>query len=121
AWLSLTDYDVVGPPKFIGIKNYREMFSSRLFWQSLKVTTYYTLGAVPLGVLGALGVAILLNQKIPGLSLWRTIFYLPVVTSGVAVSLLWSWIFQPNFGLVNVLLYQLFGIQGPAWFYDENW
>lgn len=121
AWLSLTEYDLVNPPKFVGLKNYQEMLSSRLFWQSLKVTVYYTLGSVPLGVIGALSVATLLNQKIPGLSLWRTIFYLPVVTSGVAVSLLWSWIFQPSFGLVNILLYELFGIQGPAWFFDENW
>ncbi len=121
AWLSLTEYDLVNSPTFVGLDNYKELFLSRLFWQSLKVTFYYTFGAVPLSVMGALSVATLLNQKIPGLSLWRTVFYLPVVTSGVAVALLWSWIFQPSYGLVNIALYEVFGIQGPAWFFDESW
>jgi multiple sugar transport system permease protein len=120
-WFSLTDYDLVSSPYFIGLDNYRELLDSRLFWQSLKVTALYTLGHVPLSVIGAMCLATLLNQNIPGLSLWRTLFYLPVVTSGVAVALLWSWIFQPTFGLVNSLLYRLFGIQGPGWFFSEQW
>jgi len=120
-WLSLTDYDGINSPHFIGVDNYKEIAHSDLFWKSLWVTIYYTLGHVPLSVVGALCLAVLLNQKIPWLSLWRTIFYLPVVTSGVAVALLWSWIFQPSYGLVNIFLYEVFGIQGPGWFYAENW
>ncbi|TBL79160.1 sugar ABC transporter permease [Paenibacillus thalictri] len=120
-WLSLTDYDGVNSPHFIGADNYKEIVHSDLFWKSLWVTVYYTLGHVPLSVIGALCLAVLLNQKIPWLSLWRTIFYLPVVTSGVAVALLWSWIFQPSYGLVNIFLYEVFGVQGPGWFFDEHW
>jgi multiple sugar transport system permease protein len=74
-----------------------------------------------LRVLLALLLATLLNQKLPFLSLWRTIYYLPVVTSGVAVALMWMWIFQPNFGLVNNILWDLFRIKGPSWFFDKNW
>lgn len=120
-WLSLTNFDGVSSPQFIGTDNYNEIFHNDLFWKSLWVTIYYTLGHVPLSVVGALCLAVLLNQKIPGLSLWRTIFYLPVVTSGVAVALLWSWIFQPSYGLINIFLFEVFGIKGPAWFFSENW
>lgn len=118
---SFCKYDVVSSPVFIGLDNYREMLGDKLFWQSLKVTGIYTLFFVPLSVAGSFLIAVLLNQKIPLLGLWRTIFYLPVVTSGVAVSLLWMWIFQPTYGLVNVLLHQLFSVQGPGWFFDEQW
>ncbi|KIL39685.1 hypothetical protein SD70_18725 [Gordoniibacillus kamchatkensis] len=120
-WLSLTDFDGVSTPRYIGADNYKEIVHTDLFWKSLWVTIYYTLGHVPLSVVGALCLAVLLNQKIPGLSLWRTIFYLPVVTSGVAVALLWSWIFQPSYGLINIFLFEVFGIQGPGWFFAENW
>lgn len=120
-WLSLTDFDGVSSPHFIGADNYKEIVQTDLFWKSLWATIYYTVGHVPLSVIGALCLAVLLNQKIPWLSLWRTIFYLPVVTSGVAVALLWSWIFQPSYGLVNIFLSQVFGIQGPGWFYAEHW
>ncbi|TDF95120.1 carbohydrate ABC transporter permease [Paenibacillus piri] len=120
-WLSFTNYDGVNPAAFIGLDNYREIWDSSLFWKSLWVTFYYTLGHVPLSVIGALCLAVLLNQKIPLLSLWRTIFYLPVVTSGVAVALLWSWIFQPSYGLINIFIYQVFGVQGPGWFFSDQW
>lgn len=119
--LSFTRYDVITPPVFVGLKNYIEIFKDELTWQALKVTTYYTIGSVCVTVAGALIIATFLNQKLPLLSLWRTIYYLPVVTSGVAVSLLWMWIFQPNFGLVNSVLWTLFRIQGPEWFFDPEW
>lgn len=120
-YFGFTAYDVVTPPRWLGLGNYAEIFGSEIFWQSLKVTVLYTIGAVSLGVLGALVLASLLNQKLPGLSVWRTIFYLPVVTAGVAVALLWAWLLNPNYGLVNALLFQLFGLQGPGWFFDETW
>jgi multiple sugar transport system permease protein len=96
------------------------MFKDMVFWKSLHVTVYYTIFFVPLAVIGAFLLATLLNQKIPLLGICRTIFYLPVVTSGVAVSLLFMWLFQPTYGLVNVFIYQLFGVQGPGWFFDEK-
>lgn len=118
---SFSDYDAIHPLKLIGLQNYVTIANTALFWQALKVTALYTLGAVPLGVIGALLLATLLNQKVPALSLWRTLYYLPVVTSGVAVALLWSWIFQPDFGIVNSLLYSLFHLKGPQWFFSPSW
>lgn len=120
-YLSFTRYDVITSPTFVGLKNFVEIFTDDLTWQALKVTMYYTFGSVIVTVTAALLIATLLNQKLPLLSLWRTVYYLPVVTSGVAVALLWMWIFQPNFGLVNSILWNWFGIQGPQWFFDPKW
>src|SRR5256885_4343690 len=101
AYLSLTTYDIIHPPSFLGLQNYSDLFADDLFWQSLKVTTIYSLFSVPLGIALALSVAVMLNQKIPFVALFRTIYYLPSVISGVAVSLLWLWMFNPSFGLLN--------------------
>jgi multiple sugar transport system permease protein len=118
---SFTDYDVVHTPTFLGLQNYRTMlFDDKLFWQALKVTFTYSIMAVPLGICFALFLAVLLNQKIPGLAIFRTVFYLPSVIAGVAVSLLWLWLFNPNLGLINHLLRTLFGIQGPMWLLNER-
>ncbi|NOZ26812.1 MAG: sugar ABC transporter permease [Chloroflexi bacterium] len=119
--LSFTRYDVITPPVFVGLDNYIKILKDELTWKALKATAYYTFGAVGVTVTGALTIATLLNQKLPLLSMWRTIYYLPVVTSGVAVALLWMWIFQPNFGLVNNLLWSWFHIKGPQWFFDPKW
>lgn len=119
--LSFTHADPIDfPPKWIGLSNYVTMVHDQLFWKSLEVTIYYTALEVPLSVLFAVFVALLLNQKIPLLSMWRTIFYLPAVTAGVAVSLMWWWIFDPTFGLINGTLYSLFHIVGPKWLLDPN-
>lgn len=117
---SFTDYNAITKPIWNAGHNYREMVTTDLFWQSLKVTGTYIALFVPCSVIGAFLLALLLNNKLPLLGMWRTIFYLPVVTSGVAVSMLWMWIFQPTFGLVNVVLFQFFGIKGPEWFFAEN-
>ena len=121
AYLSLTTYDIIHPPSFLGFQNYSDLFTDDLFWQSLKVTTIYSLFSVPLGIALALGVAVMLNQKIPFVALFRTIYYLPSVISGVAVSLLWLWMFNPSFGLLNSILWQVFHIKGPGWIYSEQW
>ena len=113
-YLSLTHWDLLTPPRWVGLDNYREMFASPETWISLKVTTTYALGAIPLGMALGLAVAMLLNTKVRGLSIWRTIYYLPAVLSGVAVSLLWQFIFSADFGVLNFLL-GLVGIKGPAW------
>jgi multiple sugar transport system permease protein len=116
--ISLTQWNLVGIPEFIGLGNYQAMIQDVLFWQSLKVTTVYLLN-VPLNLALGLLLALLLNQKVRGLSFFRTIFYLPSVTSGVAVSLLWLWIFNPLLG-INVLLAQIH-ITGPEWLGSETW
>jgi multiple sugar transport system permease protein len=86
-------------------------------WQ---VTFVYSSMSIPLGVTTSLAVAMLMHQKIRGISLFRTIYYLPSVTSGVAVALLWLWMFNPEFGLINWML-SLIGIHGPAWVYSKDW
>lgn len=118
--LSFYESDLLTTNYFVGLKNYQELFSEALFWQSLKVTFIYAFTTVPLGTAIALIIATLLNQKVVGLGLWRTIYYLPTVISGVAVSLLWLQIFNPRAGLLNNFL-TAFGVQGPNWLYDSNW
>lgn len=119
---SFTNYDVIRPPEWVALKNYQTMFfGDALFWQSLKVTFSYTVLAVPLGIIFALFLAVVLNQRVPGLAIFRTIFYLPSVISGVAVSLLWLWLLNPTIGLVNYLLWTLFHIRGPMWMLDKAW
>lgn len=120
-FFSFCNYDVVTPPDWIGIQNYKRLLSDPLFWQSLKVTSYFSLASVPLGIALSLIIAILLNQNIKGLTWFRTIYYMPSVISGVAVALLWMWIFNPEFGVLNFLLWKLFHIQGPAWLMSEEW
>jgi multiple sugar transport system permease protein len=74
-----------------------------------------------LGIALALAVAVLLNQKVPFLSFWRTIYYLPSVITGVAVALLWKWVLNPQYGLFNYLIFEPLGIEGPRWFWSETW
>ncbi|HON73329.1 MAG TPA: sugar ABC transporter permease [bacterium] len=120
-FFSFCNYDVVTPPDWIGVQNYKRLLSDPLFWQSLKVTSYFSLVSVPLGIALSLIIAILLNQNIKGLTWFRTIYYMPSVISGVAVALLWMWIFNPEFGILNFLLWKLFHIHGPAWLMSEEW
>lgn len=119
--LSFFQWDLISPARFIGFRNFREMFTiDPLFWQSLKVTVIYVLFRVPLSLITALILALMMNQKIPGIGVFRTIYYLPSVISGVAVSMMWIWVFNPNFGLLNGFL-SLIGITGPGWFSDTTW
>jgi len=123
AWsigLSLTAYNVVQAPQFIGLDNYIELATDPLILHSLEVTTVFALVSVPLNLFLGLAVALLLNQQVRGIAFWRTIYYLPVVISGVAVALLWQWLFNGRFGLINYLLLSLFGINGPNWLADSR-
>ena len=120
-YLSFTRYEIVTPPVFVGAANYRKMFTNDpLFWQALRVTSVYSFVSVPLGLVAGLAIAILLNQGVRGLAVFRTVFYLPAVVSGVAVALMWTWLFNPDLGLVNSLLRNI-GIQGPKWFLSPRW
>ncbi len=119
--ISLTKWDLLTPAKFIGFKNYSKALNhDPLFWTSLKVTVLYSLLSVPLGLVFSLALALLLNQAAWGMRLFRTIFYMPAVVSGVSVMVLWMWIFNPEIGLFNTIL-GYFGISGPGWIYDPNW
>ncbi|MEV0617722.1 sugar ABC transporter permease [Nonomuraea sp. NPDC050404] len=115
---SLTDWQVGGTPSFVGPGNYSALAEDELFWKSLSATTYYTLGAVPLVLIVSFAVAMLLNQRVRGLAVWRTIFYLPTLVPAIANVVLWIWIFNPDFGLLNSLLRQG-GLPTGQWIYDE--
>jgi multiple sugar transport system permease protein len=119
-YISLTQWNLIQAPKFVGLGNYTYMLHDPLFWKALEVTVLYAVVTVPLGLAFSLGIAVLLNQKVRGLSIFRTIFYLPSVVSGVAVSVLFLWIFNPQFGLANSVL-SYFGIRGPGWIESPNW
>ena len=121
-YFSFTKYNIIDPPTWIGLRNYQRMlFEDPLFWHSLQRTLYYAALALPLGLLFGLFLAILLNQKIPGVNLWRTAYFLPSVVAGVAVSLLFVRLFNPRVGLINPFLMSI-GIENPpGWMNDPNW
>ena len=123
-YISLSDYDsLVWPPSFIGLQNYDRMLTSDpLVVQAIKVTFTYALVTTPVYLVVSFLVALLLNQKVRFLAFWRTLFYLPAVMTGVAVALLWAWILNPEFGLVNWVLDSVtFGnLSGPAWLIEPR-
>lgn len=118
-FFSLTDWTIGANPSYVGAQNYQTLVNDELFWKSLFVTLYYTLGAVPLVLVAGFALAMLLNQRVRGLSMWRTIYYLPTLVPGVANAVLWIWVFNPDFGLLNSLLRQ---VNAPTsqWIYSET-
>ena len=121
AVLSLTNWDIVRAPIWIGLDNYVELFTADpLFWTSLRVTLTYVVFAVPLQIVFGVALALLLNMQLRGMHLFRTLFYIPAVLSGVAIALMFMWVLQPDYGAVNSAL-ALVGIEGPGWFWDPAW
>ncbi len=130
AYYSMTKYDFRNDPVWLGLGNYANLFGDRVFWKSLQVTGYYTLLSVPVGIVFGMLLAVLLNQKVPWLGMFRTLFYLPALLSGsVAVALLFSWLLNPQFGIINSIISSLvgdrgiipLGLSGPRWLQDPNW
>lgn len=119
-YLAFTRYQIGHAPVWIGLDNFRQMAHDDLFWKSLKVTAEYVIGSVPGSNVIALGIAMLLAQKIRGISVWRTIYFLPSVVSVVAISVLWYYVFNPQYGIVNSLLAYIH-IKGPGWYTSETW
>ncbi|RME59579.1 MAG: sugar ABC transporter permease, partial [Caldilineae bacterium] len=117
-YLSFTRWDLVGSPRWVGFRNYERLFTDPLFLQSLKVTIGYGLGRVPLGIVVALSAALLLNQRVKFVGLWRVVYYMPVVLPSVAIALVWMWIYNPRYGVLNGFIRQLFGVEGPRWLDD---
>ena len=105
---------------FIGLENYKNILTSREFWQVLKHTLTYIVMYLPLMLIVSIGVASLLSRKRPGVGAFRVVYYIPVLTSWVAASLIWRSILAPQYGAMNNIL-ALFGIEGPGWLLDENW
>jgi len=119
--LGFVKWDLLSPPHFVGLDNYVRLFTiDKLFSKVVFNTVYFTLGSVPLGFVCSLGLALAMNQKLRGIVFYRAAFFIPVISSGVAISLLWVWIYHPYFGLLNGLL-SFIGIRGPAWLADPKW
>jgi multiple sugar transport system permease protein len=118
--LSFTKWGLIDTPVYIGADNYVKMVNDPLVWHSLGVTARYTLLTVPLQILFSLGIALILVRPIPGVYAYRGIFYLPNILGGVVTALLWMWVFNPDYGILNYLL-SLVGIEGPAWLSDPDW
>ena len=123
-YLSFTETNMLNMFKQVGLQNYIDLFSfnqiKSLFWVSLYNTSYYVFLSVPLGLVVGFAIAVLLNQKIAGRGILRTIYYLPSVIPGIAVSLLWIIVFRGDSGIFSAVL-GLFGIRGPTWLYSETW
>lgn len=118
---SFTNYNITSQMDFIGVENYQGLFTAdNLFWTSLWNTLYFVAFSVPLTTIGAILLSALLNQDIPGIRFFRTLYYLPAVLSGVGVYLLWMQLLDPGTGMVNLIL-GWFNIDGPNWLFDPEW
>lgn len=118
--LTFSRWNLASPPKFIGLKNYSYLINDELFWKYLLNTFYYAGLTVPLTIFVGFFLAYLLNRKIRGVVFFRTIYFLPSDTLIVAVAVIWSWLYNADFGLFNYVLGKL-GIQGPNWLQSRTW
>lgn len=119
-FISFTEWDLLTPMQWVGFANYKELFNDETFLKSLWNTLYFTLGSVPLGIIISLFLAVVVNQRIKGIKIFRAVFFLPVIASWIAVGLVWMWLFDKEFGLINYFLH-LVGIQGPGWLSTLEW
>lgn len=117
--LAFQDWNLLSPPKFVGLANFEELFADAAFWRALQYTLGFIVLYLPLVFVLGLGLAVLLNQKLRGVLVVRTATFLPVVASWVVVSLIWKWIFNPQYGLINPTL-RAFGIDAPAWLFEPG-
>ena len=121
--LAFTRWNLFTEPEYVGWANFQKLAHDPLFYKSVFNTIYYTIFAVPLGLVLALGLAMLVNHRLRGVNFFRTAFFLPNVVAGIAMLLLWKWLFDPNFGLINLFLdwtglmamFEWIGIGRPQW------
>lgn len=119
-YISFYNWGILGKTDFVFFDNYVKLFQDNVFWTALGNTVYYTAGTVPLSAAFGLLGAMLLNQKVPLRAFFRAVFFAPVVVSMVAAGLIWSWMFNPNYGLFNEILSK-FGIDGINWLSSSTW
>ncbi len=118
--ISLTDWSILGDANFVGLANFKELFQDPAFVNSIKVSMKYSLVAIPLGIVTSFTIAFVLTLGLKGEKQYRVIYYLPAIVSGVAIAIVWRWILDPNFGLINQVL-KLINIKGPDWLGDPSW
>jgi len=119
-FISFQKWDMISTPSWVGFENYIELFKDEKVFKSLFNTVYLMIG-IPIGMALSLLLAILMNRSIKGISFLRTMYYLPVISPIIAVSLLWQWILNQDYGLLNHVLWNWFGIKGPNWLGDAAW
>ncbi len=119
-YYSFCDYDILTEPLWIGTLNYQEMFTDELFWKTLYNTLYFAVISIPLGLIFSLLIAVLLNQAVKYKSLFRLIYYLPSLVPMVAGAMIWLWVYNGKYGLLNYGL-NLIGIDGPLWLTNASW
>lgn len=119
--MSLCKWEIISPPRFIGLENYRTFFTDPLIKQCFKVTFLFALMTIPTGIVLGILLALLMNQSVKGITVFRTLYYLPAVTSAVSAAILWIFVFDPQYGILNYLLKRYFNIQGPPWLGSETW
>ncbi len=119
-YYSFTSFSVLRRPIWIGLENYREMLGDEVFHLSLKNTLAFTAGSVPLATVAAILLALLLNTRVRGMALYRSVFYIPSLVPMVALGVLWLWVFNGQYGLLNEILRRL-GLPDPAWLSDPAW
>jgi multiple sugar transport system permease protein len=119
-YYSFTDYNIIKPPQWVGLDNVRALLTDSLFWTSMGNTLYMVVFGLPAGLAVSLLLAILLNQKVAAMPLFRTIFYLPSIMPAVASALLFLWVLNPQYGMINLALRSV-GIAGPGWMTDPAW
>lgn len=117
--LSFTKWDLLSPPIWTGIGNYRELLYDPLFWTSLKNTAYYVILTVPAFLTVPLLLALLVNKTLKGIEIFRAIYFIPVVTATTAISIVWKWLYNPEFGILNFIL-GLIGIPPKQWLNDPK-
>ncbi|WOC31795.1 MULTISPECIES: carbohydrate ABC transporter permease [Caproicibacterium] len=117
---SATDWTGMNDMVFNGFQNYTQLFQDEKFWKSLANTLIYLIG-IPIGMILGLLLAMGMNRKIVGVRVLRTMYYIPVISSLVAVSILWAWVYNYDYGLLNNILRMFFHVQGPAWLSSESW
>ncbi|KKC48627.1 MULTISPECIES: carbohydrate ABC transporter permease [unclassified Paenibacillus] len=118
--LSFMSWDMMSPAKFIGLDNFGKLAQDEKFYKSMYNTFYLLLG-IPLGMIAAMALALMMNRPLKGVSLFRTIYYIPVISPIIAVSLLWQWLLNYDYGIINEFIWKIFGVQGPNWLGDPNW
>lgn len=119
--LGFTRYNAIKPLDWVGLKNFILLSKDTIFIKSLRVTLTYTVIFVPIQLMISLFLAVLLNLRVFGMRTIRTIYYLPAILPTVVTGLVWVWLFNPDFGLLNFLLFKIFGIHGPNWLGSERW
>jgi multiple sugar transport system permease protein len=119
--ISTLDWDMLGPPRFVGLANYAALLGGDpLFRQVLGNTLYYVLGTVPTGMVLSLGLALAMNARLPGIAFFRAVFFMPVIASSVAVAMVWRWLYNRDFGLIDAGLSAI-GLPAVPWLSSTEW